>query len=83
MRAPRRLWPVAAFVLLLASCKGEPDFDERYRQQSADIEAAANNMQQDLENRMAASNLIQTAPPANDQTGATGDRATGGDEGKR
>lgn len=63
MRARHGLWPLLP-LLLLASCKGEPDFDERYDQQAENLEAAAQNMQQDLENRMAVGNLLQPAPPA-------------------
>lgn len=48
-------------ALLLASCKGEADFDERYQRKAEDLEAAANSMQQELENRMAARNRIEAA----------------------
>lgn len=47
--------------LVLASCKGEADFDQRYQQSSANLEAAASTMQQELQNRMAASNRIEGA----------------------
>jgi len=69
-RAPFLLaMPFALPALLLASCKGEADFDQRYQGKADDLEAAANAMQQELENRMAARNRIEAAtarPPSAD-----------------
>lgn len=63
-------WPLMALLLILASCKGEPDFDERYARQAEDLEATARNMQQELENRIAASDLIHNAAPENARNAA-------------
>ncbi len=54
-----------ALPLLLSGCGGEPDFDERYRRKAGEMENAATVMQQELANRMAASNIVEAAeaPP--------------------
>lgn len=60
MRGPLRM--IAAAVLLVpASCGQEPGFDERYQQHSSDIEAAARNMQWEMDNRMEAGNRVDAA----------------------
>ena len=58
-------------TLVLASCKGEADFDERYQRKANDLEAAANSMQQELESRMAARNRIEggAVPPLSADNG--------------
>lgn len=42
-------------LLALVGCKEEPDFDERYTAQEAQLRTSANQMQQDLSRRIATS----------------------------
>ena len=58
-------------LLLLSACGSEPDFDERYRRKAGEMENAATAMQQELANRMTASNIVEAtkAPPAPVSTG--------------
>jgi PBP1b-binding outer membrane lipoprotein LpoB len=48
-----------ALILLIAlgvaGCSKEPDFDQRYEQHAAQLEATASNMQADVDRQIAAS----------------------------
>lgn len=57
-----RGWPVLALAapLLLAGCGGEPNFDKRYHDESARIEAQAANMQAELDARLNAAAAAQS-----------------------
>ncbi|OJY68595.1 MAG: hypothetical protein BGP16_04935 [Sphingobium sp. 66-54] len=57
----RALLPLACLALL-AGCKGEPSFDDRYNAQSDLLEGQAVNIENELRNRMAVSNAVD-APP--------------------
>lgn len=60
MRAPLAL----ACLALLAGCKSEPSFDDRYTAQSNALEGQAMEIENEMRNRMVVANL--TGAPPND-----------------
>jgi len=57
----RALLPLACLALL-AACKGEPSFDDRYDAQSDTLEGQATDIENEMRNRMVVSNQIDEAP---------------------
>ena len=55
---PRWLFP---FLLMLAGCGNQPDFDERFRQQSDNLAAEANAIEAELGNQLAGANEAERA----------------------
>jgi outer membrane murein-binding lipoprotein Lpp len=60
MRLPLALVPLA--VLALAGCSKEDDFDQRFDRQADKLEAAASNIQADIENQIQASEAAGRDP---------------------
>jgi outer membrane murein-binding lipoprotein Lpp len=62
MRGPLALVPLAALALALAGCSKEDDFDQRFDRQADKLEAAASNIQADIENQIEASRAAGRDP---------------------
>jgi len=56
---PSRLVFLVAAPLLVAGCRSEPSFDERYQDQNAKLQSAANGMQEELSSRLSAASAAQ------------------------